>query len=314
LLRRRQAAAASVVAGGAPPATLGFAKMQALGNDFVVLDECELAALVPDWRARTAPLARWLCDRHLAVGADGLIVACAPDRPDCALGWVYVNGDGSASDMCGNGLRCLALWAVERGLARPPAFSIAAAGGPVAVQYLHKGQITVDLGEPVLDSQRIPLAGAPRQPVVREAIDAGGDELAATCLSMGNPHCVIFDPRLPPERFAETAKLIQAMALFPQGVNVEFALAESRAQARVYVWERGCGATLACASGAAAVLVAGVLEGRLERAARIELPGGALAVTWSQEDNRVRLSGPAEESFRGEIPLAGLEPGKEGLR
>ena len=125
-----------------------------------------------------------------------------------------------------------------------------------------------------------------------------------TCVSMGNPHCVVFNAQVDPEEYLHLAPLIQNLNIFPEGVNVEFALTDSADHAKVFVWERGCGPTLACASGAAAVLVAGVLEGILERRARIELPGGMLDVEWSAADQHVRLTGPAREIYRGTVDLS----------
>jgi diaminopimelate epimerase len=293
-------------------AVLPFTKMQALGNDFVVVSEQELSACLSEcglpgpWQEQSAGLARLLCDRHFGVGADGLIVARAAQRVDCELSWLYTNSDGSPAVMCGNGLRCLALWAVNRQVVKPPAFAIETAIGPVAVQFRGQDEIEIDLGEPILGSERIPVHGQPRQPVLKEKLPVGTPPLTASCVSMGNPHCVIFEPDASEDQLASLAAEIQAAPFFPEGVNVEFAFAERTNLVRVLVWERGCGATLACASGAAATVVAGVLEDRLERTSEVKLPGGSLSVTWSAENNRVSLSGPARESFSGTIDLSAL--------
>jgi len=289
---------------------LEFAKMQALGNDFVVVSESDLeragAGGLYSQSAddRLAEIARALCNRHFGIGADGLIVVRDPDRQDCQLGWIYVNSDGSPSAMCGNGLRCVALWAVERGIVNKESFKIATEIGPVAIAFQDRDQITVDLGEPVLDSVSIPVAGPPRKRVLRESVVVEGMTLAITCVSMGNPHCVVFNAHVDPEEYLHLAPLIQSLDIFPEGINVEFALTDSADHAKVFVWERGCGPTLACASGAAAVLVAGVLEGALARRARIELPGGMLNLDWSEADQHVRLTGPAREIYRGTVDLA----------
>jgi diaminopimelate epimerase len=291
---------------------LSFTKMQALGNDFVVVEEDELDSIVTSsklfdgWQSGEQPLARALCSRNFGVGADGLIVVRKSDRADCHLGWRYINSDGSPARMCGNGLRCLALWAVRRNWVNPAEFKVSTEIGPVTVQFVDQDRITVDLGEPVLDSKRIPVSGPDRSPVLQEALDVCGLTLLVTSVSMGNPHCVIFDPAVPEKEFAALAEAIQKMPTFPDGVNVEFARVKSRRHVQVNVWERGCGRTLACATGAAATLVAGVLEGRLDRIVRIELPGGSLSVDWSEQDNHVRLTGPARESFYGKVDLAVL--------
>ncbi len=289
---------------------LDFAKMQALGNDFVVVSQADLERA---WAGTGRPqssdnglpaIAEALCNRHFGIGADGLIVVREPDRPDCQFGWTYVNSDGSASAMCGNGLRCVALWAVEREVVNKESFKVATDVGPVAITFEDRDRISVDLGEPVLDSVSIPIAGVPRKKVLRESVQVDGMTLEITCVNMGNPHCVVFNAHVDPEEYLHLAPLIQSLNIFPEGVNVEFALTDSADHAKVFVWERGCGPTLACASGAAAVLVAGVLEGTLQRRAKIELPGGTLNVEWSQADDHVRLTGPAREIYRGTVDLA----------
>ena len=289
---------------------LPFTKMQALGNDFVVVSEDNLKKAFPvseqDWEGESSRAARLLCDRHFGVGADGLIVARSASGHSGQIGWHYVNSDGSGARICGNGLRCLALWAVERRLVEPPDFTIKTAIGAVPVHFASADEITIDLGEPILASSEIPMSGTVRNHVVKESLTAGPSIVEITCVSMGNPHCVIFNPAFAEENLAELAKTIQRLPAFPQGVNVEFAYTESRQRVRVLVWERGCGATLACASGAAAVLVAGVLQDLLDRSATVVIPGGSLIVDWSVRDNHVRLTGPARESFAGEVDLACL--------
>ncbi len=291
---------------------LEFSKMQALGNDFVIVSDNELASVVKqlnfseNWQAVQAKLARALCDRHFGVGADGLIVAKPTDRPDCQLSWQYINSDGSTAKMCGNGLRCLALWAVANEWVSPPEFSVFTEIGAVPVQFASADCITIDLGQPILGSGQIPILGPERSPVLREKLNLGGMAFEFSSVSMGNPHCVVFNPSLDCKDYERVANEIQSLPLFPEGVNVEFAKIESRGHVRVEVWERGCGRTLACATGAAATLVAGVLEEHLDRKARIDLPGGSLVVEWSELDNRVRLSGPARMTFSGSVDLAAL--------
>lgn len=291
---------------------LAFSKMQALGNDFVIVSDAALASAVTQsnafesWQAGQAELARVLCDRHFGIGADGLIVAKPTDRADCQLSWQYINSDGSPARMCGNGLRCLALWAVLNEWVSSLEFSVSTQIGPVPVRFDSADQITIDLGVPILESGGIPVSGQQRSPVLREALNVSGMTLYFTGVSMGNPHCVVFNPSLDCKDYERVANEIQSLPLFPEGVNVEFAKIESRGHVRVEVWERGCGRTLACATGAAATLVAGVLEEHLDRKARIDLPGGSLVVEWSELDNRVRLSGPARMTFSGSVDLAAL--------
>lgn len=292
--------------------------MQALGNDFVFVEESQLSAtttgklIVRDFSAQGAVLARALCDRHFGIGADGLIVVRKPTRSDCQVSWLYFNGDGSISSMCGNGLRCLGLYAATRQLVTGLSFNIETAVGPVPVVVVDSSTITTDLGEPILEAHKVPVAGKGKDKIVNQPIVVGGQQLAATCVSMGNPHCVLFDTRLDEAQWRHLAPQIQQMQLFPEGVNVEFVEVATRARARVFVWERGCGPTLACASGAAAVLVAGVLEGRLDRSAVIELPGGSLMVQWDEKDHHVRMTGSAKFAFSGTFDIDAYWPGEQG--
>jgi diaminopimelate epimerase len=294
-------------------ATLPFAKMNALGNDFVLLSEKDLQqeaqgrALLADWQLGGPKLARILCDRHFGIGADGLILVKSSQNADCKLAWSYINSDGSPSKMCGNGVRCLALYALEAGMIEAGEFLLATDAGPVKIRIESSDCIESDLGEPILESSQIPVSGPSRARVLNHELEVEGHRFAVFCISMGNPHCVIFDSKLSSAEQEQLASKIQALPFFPEGVNVEFVEVENPAYAKVFVVERGCGPTLACASGAAAVLVAGVLSGRLERHAKIMLPGGELSVSWSDKDNRVRLSGPARVSFRGVVDLSLLK-------
>lgn len=288
---------------------LDFAKMQALGNDFVLVSQADIDELAAfgangDWRVQVGELARVLCDRHFGIGADGLIVVCQSDSSLCDLGWIYTNSDGSPSAMCGNGIRCLALWAKDRGLlVSAESLTIETGKGPVLVNVVNEDQITTNLGKPALSSAEIPMAGLARPKVIKEPIVVDNLTFHATCVNVGNPHCVIFNPPIAACEYPTYAGKIQSLNLFPEGVNVEFVLVETRSCAKALVWERGCGPTLACASGAAAVLVAGVLEDKMDRQAVIELPGGSLTVEWLVETGDIQLTGPAREVYRGTVNL-----------
>lgn len=286
-----------------------FAKMHGLGNDFVFVHERDLeAAVVKTGAAFASPdhgqLAARICDRHFGIGADGLIVVREPRRTDCQVGWIYYNSDGSPSAMCGNGLRCLGLWVWHYKYLTQNDFIVDTPAGPVPVSVRDGDHITTVIGEPILNSTAIPVGGAPRDRVVKEHVTLGGDEYDVTCVSVGNPHCIIFNSGLTKEEKAIRAPKIQSDPFFPQGVNVEFVDVQDRKHADVFVWERGCGPTLACASGSAAVLTAGVLEDRLDRTAVIRLPGGPLTVSWNELNNKVQITGPARISFEGHFDVA----------
>lgn len=303
--------------------SLAFTKMQALGNDFILLAEDELLAMpggasVCDPGSRShVDFARAACDRRFGVGADGLIIgrrltgeAAVTASGIPRLGWTYTNSDGSASAMCGNGLRCLARWAVDKGWLSSREMVVATAVGDRHLQILDDDLVVASLGVPLLLPADIPL-------VKEEQANAGGLQFVQiggktwqfVAVSMGNPHCVLFD-QFDGEQDAERlAAELQGHPMFPLGVNVEIVTAYAPDYASVLVWERGCGRTLACASGACAVLVAGVVTGKLSRQAEIRLPGGALSVHWPSAEASVRISGPARKVFDGKIALGYLRHG-----
>lgn len=288
---------------------LSFTKMQGLGNDFVVVYLEQLQTFLQKNFAGCAPalpdLARKLCNRNFGIGADGLIVITPSES--CDVGWIYLNSDGSSSVMCGNGLRCVAQWCIANGVVAKNQFTVETGKGAVEVTYGDSSNITTDLGEPILQSKRIPVAGEESGRVVSVPLQLAMRSLQVTCVSMGNPHCIIFDTDFDEADYGEVATEIQCNPFFPQGVNVSFIARYDRSHADVIVWERGCGPTLACASAAAAVLVAGVLENRLARKATINLPGGPLTVDWNEEDNHVRITGPGKVCYEGQMSKQALE-------
>jgi diaminopimelate epimerase len=289
-----------------------FAKMQGLGNDFVFIDAADLEKsasgrdLLSQWATKKAGLARALCDRRFGIGADGLILVRKTKDARCLLGWSYTNSDGSPSAMCGNGIRCLALWAHRRGLIDKGELFVDTEIGAIPVDFQSAELITTDLGEPVLDSEHIPMSGQAREKVLRAPLTLNERTVRVTCVNMGNPHCVLFEHGLSEESLAAIASQVQLHPSFLEGVNVEFVRVESPTRAHVDVFERGAGRTLACATGAAAVLVAGVLEESLQRKAQIVLPGGPLHIEWSAHDGHVRISGPAKFVFDGNVDLSPL--------
>lgn len=337
--------------------SLAITKMHGLGNDFVMLEDIELAKYLAQiqagdqtesFLASVSRLARQICNRRTGVGGDGMIVCLAtgsieklfsseaaayfaafPELASADLTWLYVNSDGSYSDMCGNGLRCLARFAQLRGYVRESTFRIATRVYPVDIRVSLLDTVTTVLFPPQFAPQSVPI-DCESEFLARE-IAIEGSFLRATAVSMGNPHIVIFSrsgehgegeinwleypvdieggATLSGEPGDEKnhgtllslATEIQSMPLFPQGVNVEFALIENNETVRVYVVERGCGPTLACASGAAAVVAAGVREGLLKRQSRVILPGGTLFVNWldSEMGDKIELTGPAKFVFEG---------------
>lgn len=297
--------------------TMRFSKMQGLGNDFVVVSEDELHVIARACGFEInnnflSQLAQKICDRHFSVGADGFIVVRRSDRAENQFSWTYINNDGSSSLMCGNGLRCVGLWLRKTGWTDAEHFIVETGGIDVEIDFESTEKITSDLGVPILKARWIPIKtdGAldGEKPVIAQVINtkAGGD-LKITCVNMGNPHCIIYvDDLSNEEKLAAIATELQSNAFFPQGVNVEFVKVISETHMQILVWERGCGKTLACASGAAATLVASVLEKKTERNARVDLPGGSLQIEWNQMDEHVRITGPAAIVFEGRIDLRSL--------
>lgn len=272
-----------------------FTKMQGTGNDFVVLDGFRSSVRV------TPSLARRLCDRRFGVGADQVLVL-APSRVADFKMLIY-NADGSQVEMCGNGIRCVARYAVETGRVKKKAMTVETLAG-VRSAILDRSGVRVDMGAPILEARRIPTTGAGRviqKPfVVRPGAGPKPVRLELTAVSMGNPHAVIFVDDLDRVPLEEWGRSLERHPFFPKRTNVEFVQEINPDRARVRVWERGSGATLACGTGACAVGVAGVLTGRFHRKVVLSLPGGDLGVEWAP-DNRVYLTGPAAFVYEGQF-------------
>lgn len=274
---------------------LPFAKYQGTGNDFMMVDGLDgLPEL--DW----GEFARRWCDRHYGVGADGVILVLRGRTAPFAMR--VINADGSEPEMCGNGLRCFVRYLADRGLAPTGPFPVETGAGTLRPEVLAGGQVRVDMGHPILARARIPMSGPAAEQVVDEPIAVGTESFLVTAVSMGNPHAVIFVPDVDAVPLAEWGPPLESHPAFPARTNVEFTQVLDRHTARMRVWERGAGPTLACGTGACATLVAGVLTGRLDREATIHLPGGPLAIAW-REDGAIVMTGAAEAVFTGELPL-----------
>jgi len=281
---------------------MNFYKIHGAGNDFVFLDGREQ---VP---RNLEQLAQKLCDRHLGVGADGLIILLPSVKADVEMH--YRNADGSVTT-CGNGARCLARFCEFLGLWRQekPTLSIDTAGGVVMVERSErKGTYTVNMGSPRFEPSQIPVAleGEP----LRRKLTALGSEYTFSAVSMGNPHCVIFVDSISAVPFHELGAAIEKHELFPQKTNVEFVEVHSRSRVKVRVWERGVGPTLACGTANCAVLAVGVREGRLDKKITLEADGGEFlvelrgqqfGVECGDERGEIFLTGPTALVFKGEI-------------
>jgi len=280
-----------------------FTKMHGIGNDYVYVD-CVRNPPPAD----PAALSRAISDRHFGVGADGLILICKSERADARMR--MFNADGSESEMCGNGLRCVAKYVYDHGIARKPKLAIETGRGVLTVALEVKNdtvsRATVNMGEPILEAARIPTT-LPGNPPVNAPLSVAGTRFEATCVSMGNPHAVLYvgdEFFRPGERdpVADYGSKIERAAEFPRRTNVHFVKVHSPNEVTMRTWERGSGITLACGTGAYAVCVAGVLTGRTNRKLLAHLPGGDLELNWSEADNCVYKTGPAVEVFTGDWP------------
>lgn len=286
---------------------LSVSKWQGTGNDFVLLDNPSNAEYpYPD-------MARALCDRRYGIGADGLIVLLPPRDGAADLAMRIFNADGTEAQMCGNGIRCVAL--ARLGSPSGGSLAIETAAGIVRTSVIANDLVRVNMGKPKLLRRDIPMAGPPDAKAIGAAIEIAGKTLRVCALSMGNPHCVVFaegDALVDQGRPLHNVDLPALAAslgdetLFPEGVNVEIAAVlpvgvESRIAMRVF--ERGVGETPACGSGACAVAVAAMLTGRANSPASIVMPGGSVTVEWDRTGGDVTLTGPAKLSFRADVDV-----------
>lgn len=280
-----------------------FTKMHGLGNDFIVVDNLE-AQHSPEEMAKKAPS---LCHRHFGIGADGLVLLNTSREAPFAM--QIFNPDGSEAEMCGNAIRCLGKYVWDRKMINGDRVSIQTGAGIMELALNIQGSevkgIRVNMGQPILDSQQIPVAG-PERKVIDEPITAGDKTFKCTAVSMGNPHCIIFVDSLEDIPWKTWGPLLENHSMFPRRTNVEFVEILGPGEVRVNVWERGAGPTLACGTGACATTVAGVITGRLEENVVVHLPGGTLTIQWKQ-GQPVYMEGPAEEVYRGEVSLERIQ-------
>ena len=277
-----------------------FTKWQGCGNDFVFVNGFETAQ-EPVLAECSA-----ICDRHFGVGADGIIFVLPSDKADVRMR--IFNTDGSEAEMCGNGIRCFSKWALELGVVKGKSFSVETGAGILYPEILQNGDVQVDMNVPHLAADVIPTAGFGSGRVVNEtlAVPSLSESFQVTCVSMGNPHCVIFVPHVSDVDLPKAGPVLEADPHFPRKTNVEFVEKIDEKTLRMRVWERGAAITLACGTGSCATLVAAVLNGLIEKEADIILDGGRLHVSWGgKETDHVFMSGPAVKVFEGEYPLKG---------
>lgn len=284
-----------------PLALNQFVKSHGLGNDYLVLDGSQLSFRL------TPKAVRAICDPHYGIGSDGILLVGPGEGAD--FGVRIFNPDGGEAEKSGNGIRILAKFLWDHGYADRPAFTISTLGGLVRARLDLDGDrvrmITADMGRATFDSAEIPVAG-PRRDVVGETLDVEGERLTVTCVSVGNPHCVVLTETLDEAWVKRLGPKIERHPSFPKRVNVQFAKVAARDRVSILIWERGAGWTLASGTSACAVVSACVKNGLTDRRVTVESPGGALIVAVAEHWD-LTLTGPVSEIGRGTLCADFLE-------
>ena len=275
--------------------TIKLTKMQGCGNDFVIIDYAEYEKT----NMPMSELAKKVCDRNFGVGADGMIIPnTLAEGTD--IGWYFYNSDGSTAQMCGNGIRCFAKYVYDKKILDKKTFSVLTGAGIIKPELLDDGNVRVNMGTPILEDEKIPFKG-------ERKINILDKTFSITPVSMGNPHCVIFTDNDPMEDAKKYGPYIEKHEYFPEKTNTEFVRVKSRNEIDLCVYERGCGITLACGTGACASVVAGVLNNLTEDRVKVNLPGGAVFIDWqgsSANDLKdIYMTGPANYSFVADYML-----------
>ncbi len=281
---------------------MNFAKLEGLGNDYLFIED------VPKNPSRATKL---LCDRHYGVGADGLVLVSSPDEGVKAdIQMRIFNRDGSEAEMCGNAIRCLGKYLYDRDKIDHHDLLVQTIAGIIPLVLMVRDgrvyRVKVDMGEPILQKGKIPMQCPPGEEelqAIKEKLFIEDQAFEFTGISLGNPHCIIWVDDLDNFDVPKYGSLIETYSLFPNHINVEFIQMLDEDLIKQRTWERGVGETLACGTGAAASLVAGVLLGRIKRKAKVELKGGLLEVYWSEKDNHLYTTGPCKDVFEGHTKI-----------
>lgn len=280
-----------------------FTKMQGIGNDYVYVN------CLSEQVENPASLAQVVSDRHFGIGSDGLILIRPSKQADFFM--EMFNADGTRSEMCGNGIRCVGKYVYDHGLTDKTEISVNTLAGVKHLSLHVKdgkvAEVTVDMGAPELNPERIPV-DAEGERVVAQPIDVAGQQFLMTCVSMGNPHAVVFVDDTADFPVDEIGRPFEFHPAFPRRVNAEFVQVLSRTEANMRVWERGTGETLACGTGACASVVACILNGLADDEVTMHLLGGDLRIRWDRDDGHVYMTGPAVTVFEGDIDVGACPP------
>lgn len=274
---------------------LAFTKMQGLGNDFIVIDAVrQSVALDPEQIRR-------LADRHFGIGCDQVLVVEPAQNPNSDFRYRIFNADGSEVAQCGNGARCFARFVNEKGLTNHDTIRVETRAGQLVLNLVANNEVLVDMGVPRHAPDQVPLEAA--EEAALYTLEVAGEQVRFAAVSMGNPHAVIQVASTASAPVERLGPLLESHSMFPERVNVGFLEVVNRHQARLRVYERGSGETLACGSGACAAAVVGIEQGFLESPVDVELPGGHLIINWQGRGFPVMMQGPAVTVFEGEIEL-----------
>lgn len=276
--------------------TINITKMQGCGNDFVILDYSEYEKT----NMSMSDLAVKLCDRHFGIGADGMIIPDTKPNGETDIAWYFYNSDGSTAQMCGNGMRCFAKYVYDKKLVDKKQFSVKTLAGIIKPEIQDNGTVKVNMGTPILEDTKIPFNG-------EKTVQIRDKKFDITPVSMGNPHCIIFTKEDPMYLAQNYGPDMEKHPYFPEKTNTEFVKIISKNEIDMRVYERGCGITLACGTGACASVVACVLNNLTEQNVKVNLLGGSVNVEWSGDSENpnkdIFLIGPAEYSFNAQYML-----------
>lgn len=272
---------------------LRFTKMHGLGNDFMVIDLVSQSAHIQPKQVR-----QW-GDRHTGIGFDQLLIVEPPALPDVDFRYRIFNADGSEVEQCGNGARCFARFVSDKRLTAKKKVRVETRGGIIELNIKADGQVCVDMGAPRLDPSQVPFAAS--EEAVSYTVEVGEQTVELAAISMGNPHGVLRVDDVDRAPVHELGPQLETHARFPNKANIGFLQVVDAHHARLRVWERGCGETQACGTGACAAAVAGIRQGWLSSPVQIELPGGSLSIEWGGPGQPVLMTGPAVRVFEGQV-------------
>jgi len=274
---------------------INFSKMHGLGNDFMMVDNITQNVFLSKDQIRK------LADRNFGIGFDQLLMIEAPYDPDLDFHYRIFNADGSEVAQCGNGARCFARFVRMKGLTNKHKIAVSTKGGNMTLYIEKDGQISVNMGQPKLEPSRIPFKASKREATY--IFRADEHTIFSGAVSMGNPHCVVEVEDIDTAEVELLGPLLENHERFPEKANIGFMQILSREHIKLRVWERGAGETLACGSGACAAAVIGQVQNKLDPHVQVDLPGGTLQVRWHGENQTVKMTGPAEHVFDGQIAI-----------